>query len=175
MALSKVPCAALLLALIFFFPTMLVQADSAMTQPTDFTSQGAPRSLAQERLIDSLQKERAALDARRKSLDQKELALKSLQAAVDKKLKELKARTASLQALLKQRDDAEQKRVRDLSKMYEKMDASQAAKILEALDQKLAIHILSTMRSKAAGAILAGMDQQKAAALSAAFSKIGSP
>ena len=174
MTLSKAPFGALLLVLLLC-PLPLVHADSAVVPSTEISFQNNDaNSLAQERLIDSLQKERAALDARRKSLDQKELALKSLQAEVDKKLDELKTLSASLQKLLQQRDAAEGKRVEDLSKMYEKMDPAQGAKILADLDQDLAIRILSRMRSKAAGAILASMDQDKAAALSAAFSKIGS-
>ena len=176
MTLSKAPFAALLLALLLY-PLPIAHADSAPnSSSTEFSQQNDDaNALAQKRLVDSLRTERAALEARRESLDQKELALKSLQAEVDKKLDELKTLSASLQNLMKQRDAAEEKRVEDLSKMYEKMDPSQAAKILTDLDQNLAIRILSRMRSKAAGAILAAMDQDKAAALSAAFSKVGSP
>ena len=169
MTLSKVPGGALLLALLLF-PLPQALADSGPPSPARDAAAG---SLAEERLIVSMQQERAALEARRKSLDQKELALKSLQAEVDKKLDELKALSASMQKLLQQRDEAENKRVEDLSKIYEKMDPSRGAKILGDLDEGLAIRILSRMRSKAAGAILANMDQKKAAALSAAFSRIG--
>ncbi len=130
-------------------------------------------SVEQRRILVSLQKEQAKLDAREKQLAMQDLELKSLGAEVDKKLNELARLRAKVQEMLKRINEEESKRVKKLSGMYEKMDPVKAAAVFASLDQDLAISILSGMKKKAAANLLDNLDPRTAAKLSTAFSTVG--
>ncbi len=129
-------------------------------------------SVEERRIIVSLKEQQAKLEERNILLDQRELELKSLQDEVDNKLNELKALRVEVKNLLSQKDTEEEQRVRDLSKMYEKMDSVKAATILSDLEDNLVTGILSGMKKKSAAKILNNMDKEKAAHLSVAFSTL---
>ncbi|BCR06633.1 hypothetical protein DESUT3_37020 [Desulfuromonas versatilis] len=134
-------------------------------------------SVEERRIRYSLQQERARLQAeyakKEEMLALREIELKSLQAEVDKKLDELRNMRQELEKQLAQKDEIETRRIKQLSRMYEKMEPAQAAGLMSELDQDLAVQILSGMKAKAAGRLLDAMDQDKATSLSAAYSELG--
>ena len=136
----------------------------------------APDTVEERRLLYTLSQERARLQAdyqqRNKQLDEREINLKTLATEVDKKLAELEKLQSRLAELLKQKDAEEAKRLKGLSRMYEKMDAAQAAKLLADLDQQLAVDILSGMQPKAGAKILNNLPPETATRLSVVYSKL---
>ncbi len=129
-------------------------------------------SVEERRLLVALQQERQNLEREREALDQKKKELKRLQAEVDKKLDQLKKERQRLQGLLAEKDAAEQKRIKELGKMYEKMSPEKAARIFADLDQDLATSLLANMKTKAAARILNNMTGEAAARLTTAFSSL---
>ncbi len=134
-------------------------------------------SVEERRIRYSLQQERARLQAeytkKEEMLALKEIELKSLEAEVDKKLNELRTMRMELEKQLGQKDEIEAKRIKQLSRMYEKMEPAQAAGLMSDLDEDLAVQILSGMKAKAAGRLLDAMNKDKATSLSAAYSELG--
>ncbi len=133
-------------------------------------------SVEKRRILFSLQQERERLQAeyarKEKNMQMREIALKTLQGEVDKKLSDLQQLQQKLERLLVLKDQAEENRVKGLSKMYEKMEAAKGARLLAALDQDLAVAILAGMKTKSAGGILGNMAAEDAARLSAAYSSL---
>ncbi len=133
------------------------------------------RSVEERRLLVALQEERTNLKNEREEVAKKKKTLKRLQEEVDKKLEELKQQRIGLEKLLAEKDVQELQRIRELSKMYEKMGADKAARVFGTLEQDLAVAILAKMKTKAAAKILNNMDREKAAALTTAFSTLETP
>ncbi len=133
-------------------------------------------SVEVRRLQAALQQERSRLEAdylrREQELMQREISLKTLQEEVDKKLSEMKSLRQEVDLLLSRKSEVEEKRVKELGRMYEKMESAQAAALLEGLDRELAVAILGGMKAKAAGKVLDNMDRQKASRLSASYSTL---
>ena len=129
-------------------------------------------SVEQRRVLQSLQNERQNILKERQELASRKKELKRLEAEVDKKLNQLETTRLKIKKLLAQKDDREQKRIRDLSKMYAKMAPDKAAGIISTLDRKLAVSLLADMKTKAAAKILNNMERDKAAQLTTAFSSL---
>jgi flagellar motility protein MotE (MotC chaperone) len=129
-------------------------------------------NVEERRLLVALQEERGNLDKERKELAERKKELKRLEDEVDKKLDELQQLRSQLQELLATKDEEELRRIKELSKMYEKMTADKAAAVLSTLDQDLAIGIIEHMKTKAAAKILSNMNREKAAGLTSAFSDL---
>ncbi|HEB49694.1 MAG TPA: hypothetical protein ENI89_03715 [Desulfobulbus sp.] len=168
-------CLAVLIVLLF--PAIMSGAGQdtpAASGTVDTTKPGEPKysSVEERRLLVALQQERQNLVREREALDRKKKELKRLQAEVDKKLDQLKKERLRLEELLAEKDAAEQKKIRELSKMYEKMSPEKAARIFTDLDQELAISLLANMKTKAAARILNNMDREAAARLTTAFSSL---
>jgi len=134
------------------------------------TSQNS--SVEERRILASLKEERATLAAREKLLNTREMGLKTLQTEVDKKLNELRRLREEVEKLVAQKDEEENARILNLSKVYEKMDPTKAASIIATLKTDLAVDILANMKQKSAGKILNNLEGEKAASLSVAFSKL---
>jgi flagellar motility protein MotE (MotC chaperone) len=100
------------------------------------------------------------------------MELKTLEKEVDKKLVELRKAGEEATALLERKSEAENKRLRELSAMYEKMAPEKAATLLAEVEESLAIDILAGMKSKTAGRVLGNMERAKAAKLSQAYSNL---
>ena len=141
--------------------------------PSKAADDAAPASVEERRLRIEIQQELAKVRAKEESLRQKEIELKSLQEEVDKKLNALTKVREQLDQQLAQKDEAQLKKIRELAKMYEKMDPAAAAEVLVNLDHDLAIGILGGIKSKAAGKILANMEKDQAARLSQNYANLG--
>lgn len=129
-------------------------------------------NVEERRLWVQLQKKRTDLQEKEERLHRREKELKTLQQEVEKKLSRLSEMRKKLEKMLASKEKAEKERIKDLSKMYQRMDALKAARALTALEEDLAIGILSEMRSRSAGKILSNMKKQDAAHLTSIFSTL---
>jgi len=164
-------------ALLFLF-FLYVPAQAEEPQPNP------PGSASQERGYDSVE-ERRVMEAIKASgnntavdeqeeLERRKKELKRLEGEVDKKIEQLNVLRVKIEKLLKQKDAAEQKRIIELAKMYEKMPPDKGATVIGNLNLDLAISILSQMKTKSAAKILANMDREKATRITTAFSTLDS-
>lgn len=167
-------------------PALVLLALLALGIPAHLWSQDPPKtaeapaaSVEERRLNYAIAQERERLLAeyrlKEESLKLREIELKTLEGEVDKKLAELRELRTELQALVGQKDNLQGKRLVELGKMYEKMEAAQAAELITELDEGLAVDILARMKSKSVGRILNNLEPDKAARLSAAYSSLGKP
>lgn len=161
------------LPIVIWLQTASLAQDSAPENIQSFSS------VEERRLHATIQEERAGIFEDKKALALKEKELKTLEDAVDKKLAEIDTkldellkRRKELTDLLAQKDVEEIKKVKDLSKIYEKMDPAKAASALSVLDQQLAADLLANMKAKAAAKVLDSLNRQKAAEISRTFSNI---
>ncbi|WP_457576603.1 MotE family protein [Desulfomarina sp.] len=136
-------------------------------------------SVEERRLQQVIVEEKANLQKERARIAMRKNELKTLEEGVDKKLAEIENKIAELKklqnaikALLAEKSAEEKKRIRDLAKIYEKMNPARASLALSGLDQKLAADLLANMKIKAAAKILDQTSKQKTTQLSNAFSTL---
>jgi flagellar motility protein MotE (MotC chaperone) len=157
---------------------LVCQHRLALAQDED-PDDSAFTSVEQRRLQATISSERESLIEDKKALELREIELKSLEEAVDKKLAEIDQKIAELQQQQKNIDEAlarknvaEQAKIQELSKIYERMEPDKAALALSGLEQRLAADILANMKVKAAAKVLDSLNRQKAVELSETFSTI---
>ena len=124
------------------------------------------------RMLDRLQQERKRFARRERQLDRRENELKILQEEVDKKIERLKTIRSKLDQMLAEKEQTENEKVKQLSKIYQKRNPAGAAASLAAMDKDLAVSILSMMRDKHAGEILDNMEEETAVAYSTSLGRL---
>jgi len=132
----------------------------------------AIESVEERRLLLELEQKKQALKQREKQLRVRESELKSLQQEVEKKLAELQQRRTKLEKMLQEKSQQEMQKVKELSGMYAKMDAANAAAAMEQLELELAVGILGNMRDRSAGKILDALEGSAAARITKAYSRL---
>ncbi len=158
---------------------LIICLDRQLCAQQDESAEQTVSSVEQRRLEATIASERQILLEEKKALELRENELKTLEEAVDKKLAEIDRKIAELQQqqkkleeVLARKDVEEQAKVKELSKIYERMAPDKAALALSGLDQRLAADILANMKVKAAAKVLDGLNKQKAVELSETFSTI---
>jgi len=127
-------------------------------------------SIVQER--ESIRKEWQGIALRKKELKSLEEGVDKKLAEMDQKLKELRKLQNKIDALLATKATEEQKRIRELAGIYQKMSPAKAALALTGLDHQLAADLLANMKTKAAAKILDQISRQKATEISTTFSTL---
>ncbi|MCB2214704.1 MAG: hypothetical protein KQH59_01425 [Desulfobulbaceae bacterium] len=158
---------------------LIICLDRQLFAQQDESDGQTSSSVEQRRLEATIASERQILLEEKKALELRENELKTLEEAVDKKLAEIDRKIAELQQqqkkleeVLARKDVEEQAKVKELSKIYERMAPDKAALALSGLDQRLAADILANMKVKAAAKVLDSLNKQKAVELSETFSTI---
>lgn len=136
------------------------------------TDKGQISSVEERRILVSIEDEYAKLDDREAKIETREMQLKTLEAEVDKKLAAMRSLRDELVKLLDRKADAENERVGELSRIYEKMNPQKAAVLIKELDDQLAVDLLLGIKKKTAGKILDNLDSETATELSKAFTEI---
>lgn len=129
-------------------------------------------SVEERRILASLKEERQELQRKKDRIAKREKELKVLRQEVEKKLQQLRQWRGDLEKLLEQKEKQERKRVKKLSRIYQRMDPVKAAAALGSVKRDLAVGIISRMRSGTAAEVLDNMDREQAAALSTDLSKL---
>jgi flagellar motility protein MotE (MotC chaperone) len=140
--------------------------------PAGFGRAAEIGSVEERRVLAAIEEQKDRLRQKEEILRQRELELKTLEREVDKKLDELRREREEATALLERKEEAENRRIRDLSAMYEKMAPEKCAALLAEMEECLAVDILAGMKSKSAGKVLGSMERGKAEKLSQAYSKL---
>ena len=136
-------------------------------------------SVEERRLQNIIVQERANIRKERENISFKQKELKTLEEGVDKKLAEidnkledLKRLQGKIETLLKAKSAEEDKRLKNLAKIYEKMTPAKASLALAGLDQQLAADLLANMKVKSAAKILDQLAKKKTTQLSTTFSTL---
>jgi flagellar motility protein MotE (MotC chaperone) len=117
-----------------------------------------------------LQQKESDIKRREEQVREKEDRVAKIEKEVEQKLQELIALQKEMQAYRNEKQESQNTRVRNLSKIYGTMKPKEAAKLMENLDDKLVMGIISTMSPEEAASILAVMEVKKAAKISEALS-----
>jgi flagellar motility protein MotE (MotC chaperone) len=163
----------------FILSACLLLSVNSTLFATDKEPADAFSSVEERRIANSLVEERTSLRKEREELDLRKKELKTLEEGVDKKLVDMDRKLEELVNLQKKIDDllaaknaVEQKRIKDLAAIYDKMTPAKAAQAITGLEQRLAADLLGAMKTKAAAKVLDQIAKQKATDLSTAFSTI---
>jgi flagellar motility protein MotE (MotC chaperone) len=155
-----------------FFLVAVGWAPRAQNTTADWSKAEEIRSVEERRILTSLKKERKELRQKKDRIAKREKELKVMQTEVEKKLQRLREWRNDLEELLNQKERKEHKRVKKLSRIYQRMEPQKAAAALGSVEQDLAVGIISGMRSGTAAEVLDNMDKEKAAALSTDLSNL---
>ena len=121
----------------------------------------------------ALEKHKADLEAEKKRMNEERERMLMVQQDLEKTRNKLTEEREKLEKLIGQNDELDQKRIKQLAKVYGAMRPEEAARILETLDDDLLIKILTSMgddRQKAK--IISTISREKASRIS---KKIGNP
>ncbi|HAJ78252.1 MAG TPA: hypothetical protein DCO75_00650 [Fibrobacteres bacterium] len=125
----------------------------------------------QSQTFKAVEQEKADLEAEKKHFAEQQSRMLMVQQELDNTRNQLVEERKKLERLVLQSDTLENKRIKQLAKVYSAMRPEEASRILETLDDDLLIKILSAMgddRQKAK--IMSTISQEKAARIS---NKIG--
>jgi flagellar motility protein MotE (MotC chaperone) len=150
------------------------------TPATETPEEKSFSSVEERRIYSTLEQERAGLQEKIKVLADREKELKTLEQEVDKKFEQLEKKTQELkkvqqktEELLAQKNQAELKKIQDLSNIYAKMSPDKAALALSSLDdQQLAADLIANMKTKSAAKIMEQLDKMKVSTLTTTLSTL---
>jgi flagellar motility protein MotE (MotC chaperone) len=140
-------------------PPTAQQTSSASDPASDATESGSASAVD---VLTSLSRRRAELDTRERSLTTRENLIAAAAKRVDERIGELKAMQTKLQALLGQRDAADQKQFDQLVKSYTAMKPKDAARIFNGISDDVLVPVAAAMKADVLGAILAQMQPEQA-------------
>jgi len=122
-------------------------------------------------VVDAQQQEAASADTKDKQTADnqsslEEERLKILKGDIKKEIERYDALKLEVEKALKELDIKKTESLQRLAKIFEAMQAEDAARRIEKLDKESAVAILSTLKPKSAGKILSQVDPSLAAELS---------
>lgn len=138
--------------------------DAAAAQPSVPAppEQAASYSTSEIEILQSLAKRRDEIDAREKTLGEREALLKAAEQEVDRKISELGKLKADMEKLLGQQQKEEEGRIGSLVKIYENMKPADAARIFDQLDMNILLDVVGRMNERKVSPVLANMNPEKA-------------
>ncbi|UZP69052.1 hypothetical protein N1030_08815 [Desulfovibrio mangrovi] len=154
-------------------PVVALPVSAAVAATPAMAADPAPAAPAAQPVQDSLTWE--SLQQKQDELNRREQELNRLQQELDQKIQNLQSLESRLQVMLKDAEEAKDKKMRHLVDVYSNMKAKQAAEVLSTLDEGIAVRILAGMRGRQAGEILTFVKADKAARLSEALTKMQLP
>ena len=126
---------------------------------------------AEVEVLQNLTARREALATRDAELDMREKLLSVAEKRVDERIAELKKLEAKINALVRQRDEEEEKNLRSLVKVYENMKPKDAARIFEKLELDTLLGVVERMKEAKLAPVLAEMDASRAQQLTVELAK----
>jgi flagellar motility protein MotE (MotC chaperone) len=139
--------------------------DSAGTAKPDAAKAPAPpadMSRSEMDVLQNLGARRQELEERARELDMRENLLRASEQRVDERISELKGIEKNIQALLQQRDQAQEAQLTSLVKVYENMKPGDAARIFDKLDMTILLPVAQKMKPPKIALVLAAMDSDAA-------------
>lgn len=129
---------------------------------SDFLANSGDLTKAEINLLRGLSKRREELDMLEKRLEERSDMLSAAEKRVDEKVSELQTLQATIESLLVQHNEQEQKQLRSLVKIYEVMKPKDAAKVFEQLEMPILLDVIERMKERLAAPILAQMSPGRA-------------
>lgn len=141
------------------------------------TSPGEEFSSVEERRLhvriiedqDSLIEEKKTLVLEEARLEKLKSEIDVKLAEIDRKLAEMEAQKRALEVLLKEKENQDLQRLKNLGKIYESMDPLLAADAVADLDRPVAAALLASMKPRSAAKILDALSREEAAEISRLF------
>lgn len=128
---------------------------------------------SQSALIDRLGARRAELDKREAELNMRETLVAAAEQKLAAQTKQLEDLQAQVNALVDQKQAAEDAGFKGIVSMYETMKPKDAAKIFDTLDLATLLRVTRAMNPRKMSPILAAMNAEPAQALTTAFATTG--
>jgi flagellar motility protein MotE (MotC chaperone) len=128
---------------------------------------------SQGALIDRLGARRAELDKREAELNMRQTLVEAAEQKLADQAKQLEALQAEVNALVDQKQAAEDAGFKGIVAMYENMKPKDAAKIFDTLDLNTLLKVARAMNPRKMSPILAAMNAEPAQALTTAFATTG--
>ena len=120
-------------------------------------------------VLRQLAKRRDELDARAKTLDDREALLKATEQKIAEEVKQMQQMKAEYEQAKTARDDAAEANLRRLVTVYESMKPEEAARIFETMEGAVLLDVVTRMGERRLAPILAQMSPAKAQALTIAM------
>lgn len=145
--------------------------DSAKTAESENVQSGgggaasgdaAPYSRGELQLLQNLADRRSTLDEREQELEMREKVLSAMEKRIDEKIARVKSIEKKISAHLEQYNDRHEKNVAKLIKVYESMEAEEAARIFEQLEMDILLKVAGEIRETKMASILSEMDPAEA-------------
>ncbi|MFH1077492.1 MAG: hypothetical protein V1753_11815 [Pseudomonadota bacterium] len=130
-------------------------------------AEDAGREAAQESVVGAeLAKKQMDMLEEERRIERERKQLEVLNQELSKKLEALSKVQAELQAMIGEKNAANEQKIKHLIKAYAAMTPKNAAALIEKLDMNIAIDVLSNMQGEAVGKILTYVAPEKAAMIS---------
>lgn len=113
-------------------------------------------------LLQRLGERRTEIDRRAAALEQRGALLEAAETRIDEKIIELESLKVTLESLLIQHDEQEERQLLSLVKIYESMKPKDAARIFEELDMVVLLEVIERMKERKTAPILAQMNPRRA-------------
>ena len=139
-------------------------SDGAAVDPLEMSD-------AEIEILQQLSKRRQELDRREAELEQRESLLKAAETRLKQDIARLKTLKSEIEGLLVSYNEQEDRQLRRLVKIYEKMKADDAARIFGNLDMDILLQVVDQMNERKTAPILAEMDPAKAQELTLELAK----
>jgi flagellar motility protein MotE (MotC chaperone) len=124
-------------------------------------------------LLQRLSERRAELDKREADIAMRESIVAAAEKKLDERTRELAALEAEVNALVDQKQAAEDASFKAIVSMYENMKPKDAAKIFDTLNLNVLLKVARAMNPRKMSPILAAMSPEPAQALTTAFAATG--
>lgn len=122
-------------------------------------------------LLQKLAERRELIETRAQELEQREALLTAAEGRIDRKIGELQNLQKTIEGLLKEHDDQEERKIAQLVKIYATMKPKDAARIFNDLDMPILLTVLENMKESSSAPILAAMDAGKARSVTEELSR----
>lgn len=147
-------------------------AQTSAPAPAPRVKDAAEDGLREERdLMALLQKKQKDLDARESAIKAEEEKIQALKKEIMEKIDVLKALDTQISAKLDAEKTHDNKRLKELAKVYESTPPQKAAAMLEKLETKTAAGITINMKRERAGLIWGFLNPQKAVEITREITK----
>ena len=145
-------------------------------EPTSSTSAPlANRTIPNESTLDDIQRQREALETRKKELDVLDAELKGRAAAVDEQVKRLDQLREELNKTTASKLVENAEKVSRLVETFEKMSPKSAAPLIAGLEENLAVAVIAQISTDKLAKIMSAMDPQRSGRLTEKFAGVVRP
>ena len=126
----------------------------------------------QAAVIESIQAKEKELAKRESLLDKRQSQLRDLEQRLERKLDEIRRIQQLIEQARKEQSEAQAKDLAQLVRMYETMDAENAATIINTMDEQTAVNLVLRMNPRKASAILQAAEPEVARDISERIARI---